>query len=69
YMSQGVVEAYLENTTVCEFIHNKNPWALRDIAERLLEANQRGLWQDVTRKTLESLRNLVHQAEATIEEK
>lgn len=69
YMYQGVFEAYLEDSTVREFIHNKNPWALRDIAERLLEANQRGLWQDVTRQTLESLRNLVHQAEATIEEK
>ncbi|MFN5954918.1 MAG: cobaltochelatase subunit CobN [Dolichospermum sp.] len=69
YMYQGVFEAYLEDATVREFIHNKNPWALRDIAERLLEANQRGLWQDVTRETLESLRNLVHQAEATIEEK
>jgi cobaltochelatase CobN len=69
YMYQGVFEAYLEDATVCEFIHNKNPWALRDIAERLLEANQRGLWQDVAIQTLESLRNLVHQAEATIEEK
>ena len=69
YMYQGVVEAYLENATVCEFIHDKNPWALRDIAERLLEANQRGLWQDVNIQTLENLRNLVHQAEATIEEK
>ncbi len=68
YMYQGVVEAYLENTTVCEFIQNKNPWALRDIAERLLEANQRGLWQNVSIQTLENLRNLVHQAEATIEE-
>ncbi|MEY2911979.1 MAG: cobaltochelatase subunit CobN [Cyanobacteriota bacterium] len=69
YMYQGVFEAYLEDATVREFIHNKNPWALRDIAERLLEANQRGLWQDVAIQTLESLRNLVHQAEATIEEK
>ncbi|MFO0052442.1 MAG: cobaltochelatase subunit CobN [Dolichospermum sp.] len=69
YMYQGVFEAYLEDATGREFIHNKNPWALRDIAERLLEANQRGLWQNVTKQTLESLRNLVHQAEATIEEK
>jgi len=69
YMYQGVFEAYLEDPTVCEFIHNKNPWALRDIAERLLEANQRGLWQNVAIQTLENLRNLVHQAEATIEEK
>ncbi|MDM3846185.1 MAG: cobaltochelatase subunit CobN [Aphanizomenon gracile PMC638.10] len=69
YMYQGIVEAYLEEPTVCEFIHDNNPWALRDIAERLLEANQRGLWQDVNIQTLENLRNLVHQAEATIEEK
>jgi cobaltochelatase CobN len=69
YMYQGVVEAYLENPTVCEFIQDKNPWALRDIAERLLEANQRGLWENVNIQTLENLRNLVHQAEATIEEK
>jgi cobaltochelatase CobN len=69
YMYQGVVEAYLEDSTVCEFIQNKNPWALRDIAERLLEANQRGLWQDVTTQTLDNLRNLVHEAEAAIEEK
>jgi cobaltochelatase CobN len=69
YMYQGVVEAYLEDAAVCEFIQDKNPWALRDIAERLLEANQRGLWQDVSIQTLENLRNLVHQAEATIEEK
>ncbi|MFN6323911.1 MAG: cobaltochelatase subunit CobN, partial [Aphanizomenon sp.] len=69
YMYQGVVEAYLENTTVCEFIQDKNPWALRDIAERLLEANQRGLWQNVSIQTLEDIRNLLHQAEASIEEK
>jgi cobaltochelatase CobN len=42
---------------------------MRDIAEKLLEAHQRNLWQDVNIQTLENLRNLVHQAEATIEEK
>ncbi|MFM7364718.1 MAG: cobaltochelatase subunit CobN [Cuspidothrix sp.] len=69
YMYQGIVQAYLEDATVCEFIQDKNPWALRDIAERLLEANQRGLWQDVSTQTLDNLRNLVHEAEATIESK
>jgi cobaltochelatase CobN len=69
YMYQGIVQAYLEDTTVCEFIQDKNPWALRDIAERLLEANQRGLWQDANTQTLNKLRNLVHEAEATIESK
>ncbi|MEH1779384.1 MAG: cobaltochelatase subunit CobN [Nostoc sp.] len=69
YMYQGIVEAYLLDPVVVEFIQEKNPYALRDIAEKLLEAHQRNLWEDVNIGTLEALRNLVHQAEAVIEEK
>ncbi len=69
YMYQGIVEAYLLDPVVSEFIQEKNPYALRDIAEKLLEAHKRNLWEDVSIGTLEALRNLVHQAEAVIEEK
>ncbi|MBE9212706.1 cobaltochelatase subunit CobN [Plectonema cf. radiosum LEGE 06105] len=69
HMYQGIAQAYLFEPNVCEFIENNNPHALRDIAERLLEAYQRGLWQDVNISTIDNLRNLVHQAEAAIEEK
>jgi cobaltochelatase CobN len=69
YMYQGIVQTYLLDPAVVEFIEGKNPYALRDIAERLLEAHKRNLWQDVSIQTLENLRNLVHQAEAVIEEK
>ncbi|MDB9316322.1 cobaltochelatase subunit CobN, partial [Nodularia spumigena] len=69
HMYEGITQAYLQDPVVCEFIQDKNPWAMRDIAEKLLEAHQRNLWQDVNIQTLENLRNLVHQAEATIEEK
>ncbi len=69
HMYQGIAQAYLFDSVVAEFIQDYNPWALRDIAERLLEADKRGLWQDVNIQTLENLRNLVHQAEAAIEEK
>lgn len=69
HMYEGIAKAYLFDANVCEFIAQKNPYALRDIAERLLEAYQRGLWQDVNIQTLENLRNLVHQAEAAIESK
>ncbi|MEH2311662.1 MAG: cobaltochelatase subunit CobN [Nostoc sp.] len=69
YMYQGIVEAYLIDPVVSEFIQQKNPYALRDIAERLLEAHKRNLWENVNIGTLEALRNLVHQAEAVIEEK
>jgi cobaltochelatase CobN len=68
HLYQGVAEAYLLDEKVQEFIQEKNPWVLRDMAERLLEANQRGLWQKVNQKTLEDLRNLVHQGEREIEE-
>ncbi|MGK7876890.1 MAG: cobaltochelatase subunit CobN [Xenococcaceae cyanobacterium] len=67
HMYQGVAEAYLFDSKVQEFVEQKNPWALRDMAERLLEANQRGLWQSVSQETLEELRGIVHQAEGVIE--
>ncbi|MGK7932516.1 MAG: cobaltochelatase subunit CobN [Microcystaceae cyanobacterium] len=68
YLYQGVADAYLLDEKVQQFIQEKNPWVLRDMAERLLEAHQRGLWQTVNQPTLEELRNLVHQGEREIEE-
>ena len=67
YMYQGVAQAYLFDPQVQDFVQQKNPWALRDMAERLLEANQRGLWQNADSQTLEQLRAIVHQAEGAIE--
>jgi cobaltochelatase CobN len=66
-MYEGVAKAYLLDDKVREFIHHKNPWALRDMAERLLEANQRGLWEGVEQPMLEELRAIVHDAEGAIE--
>lgn len=67
FMYQGVADAYLFDQKVQNFIERKNPWALRDMAERLLEANQRGLWQGVDETTLDKLRAIVHQGEGIIE--
>jgi cobaltochelatase CobN len=67
YMYQGVAEAYLFDDQVQNFIEQKNPWALRDMAERLLEAHQRGLWQQVSEETRERLRAIALQAEGEIE--
>ena len=69
YMYEGIANTYLFNSPVCDFIEQHNPHALRDIAERLLEAHKRNLWQDVNIQIIENLRNLVHQAEAAIETK
>ena len=67
YMYHGVAQAYIFDSKVQDFIHQKNPWALRDMAERLLEAYQRGLWKEVKGETLEKLRAIALQAEAVIE--
>jgi cobaltochelatase CobN len=67
HMYQGVAEAYIFDPQVQEFVQANNPWALRDMAERLLEAKQRGLWQEVSPETVEKLRAIVHQSEGAIE--
>ncbi|MBZ8182895.1 cobaltochelatase subunit CobN [Oscillatoria salina] len=67
YMYQGVAEAYLFDSEVQDFIQQKNPWALRDMAERLLEANQRNLWQSASPEVLSQLRQIVLESEAKIE--
>ncbi len=67
YMYEGVAQAYLFDDAVQSFIERNNPWALRDMAERLLEAHQRGLWQSATVDRVDQLRAIVHAAEADIE--
>jgi len=41
----AVYDAYLDDEAVREFLEKHNPAALKDIADRLLEAQTRGLWQ------------------------
>lgn len=67
HMYEGIAATYLFDPAVQDFVQQSNPWALRDMSERLLEAHQRGLWQSAQPELLEDLRSLVHQAEAVIE--
>lgn len=41
-----VADAYLHDDSTREFLQQHNPLALRGIGEKLLDAMQRGLWQD-----------------------
>jgi len=52
---------------VLAFLSRSNPWALRDMAERLLEASQRGLWESADQQQLKRLRELLLDAEALVE--
>ncbi|MGB7251497.1 MAG: cobaltochelatase subunit CobN [Phormidesmis sp.] len=67
HMYEGVANAYLFDPAVREFTQKSNPWALRDMAERLLEANQRELWQGASPQMIDGLRAITHEAEGQIE--
>lgn len=67
FMYRGIAEAYLFDGEVQAFIQQHNPWALRDMAERLLEANQRGLWEDASAEITDRLRAIAHFAEGEVE--
>jgi cobaltochelatase CobN len=54
WMYERVTESYVGDPDLRRFFEESNPWALRAIAERLLEADRRGMWgaSDTARKTL-----------------
>ncbi|MCC7367000.1 MAG: cobaltochelatase subunit CobN [Chloroflexi bacterium] len=58
WMYERVTDAYVFDEDTRRFFEEKNPWALRGIAERLTEAMDRGLWQNPdpeVRKRLEQV--------------
>jgi cobaltochelatase CobN len=63
----SICEQWLNNEQVREFLERCNPWALRDMAERLLEAHHRGLWQGAAPSQLDMLRELVVSSDGLIE--
>lgn len=46
WMYERVTDAFLRDESMQQFFSESNPWAWQAIAERLLEAIERGLWQD-----------------------
>jgi cobaltochelatase CobN len=63
----ALCDTWLASQPVLDFLRDSNPWALRDMAERLLEAHHRQLWTVAKPSQLEHLRELVLQSEAWIE--
>ncbi|MDE2506000.1 MAG: cobaltochelatase subunit CobN, partial [Planctomycetota bacterium] len=67
WMFEDVSRAYLFDQNVRSFLEEKNPWALRSMAERLLEAVDRGLWENPSVETVESLRSIYLSNEHSLE--
>jgi cobaltochelatase CobN len=66
WMYEQVTQAYVADPEVRKFFAASNPWALQGIAERLLEAAGRGLW-DASEAALATLRDAVLEAEGWAE--
>jgi cobaltochelatase CobN len=62
WMYERVTEAYVADPAVRKLYEQSNPWALRSIAEKLLEARDRGLW-DASPEALATLRSALLEAE------
>jgi cobaltochelatase CobN len=62
WMYERVTDAYVADPDVRKFFERSNPWALRSIAERLLEAAERDMW-DATAESLDVLRSALLEAE------
>lgn len=56
WMYERVTKAYVADPRLRKFFQESNPWALKSIVERLLEANARGLW-DASQESLLVLRS------------
>jgi cobaltochelatase CobN len=56
WMYGQLAASYVFDEQVSGFLREANPWALRGITERLLEAASRGLWSEPDPQTLDRLR-------------
>ncbi|MEV5693874.1 cobaltochelatase subunit CobN [Micromonospora globbae] len=69
WMYERLAEAYVFDPTTREFLAESNPWALRGITERLLEAADRGLWAEPEPDTLDRLRETYLASEGDLEDR
>jgi len=67
WMYEQLAASYVFDEQTRSFMERSNPWALRGITERLLEAASRGLWQSPDAKTLDQLRQVYLDMEGELE--
>jgi cobaltochelatase CobN len=69
WMYRDVTRKYVLDESVREFMQESNPWALRAISERLLEAAGRGLWSEPDPEDLHALKAAYLENEGLLEER
>jgi cobaltochelatase CobN len=69
WMYDRLTQAYVLDEEMREFFARSNPWALHGIAERLLEAADRKLWDTPDPETLAALRQVYLETEGDLEDR
>ncbi|RXS86884.1 cobaltochelatase subunit CobN [Streptomyces sp. TM32] len=67
WMYDKLAQAYVLDPENRAFLQEANPWALHGIAERLLEAESRGMWEKPDAETLAALREAFLETEGELE--
>ncbi len=67
WMYEKLAESYVLDPANREFMAKSNPWALHGIAERLLEAAERTMWEAPEPATLDALRQVYLETEGELE--
>lgn len=67
WMYEKLSAEYVFSPENRDFMKKSNPWALRGITERLLEAADRGLWAEPDQETLDRLRATYLELEGDLE--
>ena len=67
WMYDKLTETYVLDPANRAFLEQANPWALHGIAERLLEAESRGMWAKPDPAVLEALRQVFLETEGNLE--
>jgi cobaltochelatase CobN len=68
WMYEKLADTYALDEENQKFFQQSNPWALHGIAERLLEAANRGLWEHPSPETLAALQEVYLSVEGDLEE-
>ncbi|MER7985047.1 cobaltochelatase subunit CobN [Streptomyces noursei] len=67
WMYDKLAQTYVLDPENRAFLQEANPWALHGIAERLLEAESRGMWEKPDAETLAALREAFLETEGELE--
>ena len=67
WMYEDVTESYVFDSDTQQFFRESNPWALKGVVERLLEAIERGMWENPPPEMREKLQQLYLELEADLE--